>query len=224
MKLSENVEVESNEAKASNSRASRLARYSTAAAGVAAVSTLDVDAAMVKVIVTDPNAAGSYGYTLDLSAIASGASIFFSTFSVGGSIWMGGSFNKASFATSDSSGTSADLRLFNNGDEIAGKLGKSWIWNASSGLGFDSSATSGIFGFRINQGSSDYTYGWVKATIGSSSFTLNSYGYNDTLNAAAIAGQGSSAVPDSGPGVVGLALLGAGAAGVRLLRKLRAGK
>jgi len=231
MKLSENVEIESNEISTTNSRAARMARYSTAAAGVAAVSTLDVDAAMIKVIVTDPNAAGSYGYTLDLSHILSGASIFFSTFSDRGSIWMGGSsfgrFNKASFATSDSSGTSADLRLFNNGDEIAGKLGKSWLWNAASGLGFDSSATSGIFGFRINQGSNDYTYGWLKATMsigGSSSFTLNSYGYNDTLNAAAIAGQGSSAVPDSGPGVVGLALLGAGAAGMRLLRKLRAGK
>ena len=87
-----------------------------------------------------------------------------------------------------------------------------------------SSSMASIFGFRINQGSSDYTYGWVKATIGSSSFTLNSYGYNDTLNETAIAGQGSSAVPDSGPGVVGLALLGAGAAGMRLLRKLRAGK
>jgi len=226
MKLSENVEIESNEISTTNSRAARMARYSTAAAGVAAVSTLDVDAAMIKVIVTDPNAAGSYDYTLDLSAIASGASIFLSTFSDRGSIWMG-SFNKASVATSDSSPTSADLRLFNNGDEIAGKLGKSWIWNASSGLGFDSSATSGIFGFRINQGSNDYTYGWLKATMsigGSSSFTLNSYGYNDTLNAAAIAGQGSSAVPDSGPGVVGLALLGAGAAGMRLLRKLRAGK
>ena len=82
-----------------------------------------------------------------------------------------------------------------------------------------------ILGFRVNQGSGNYTYGWLKATfVSSSAFTLNSYGYNDTLNEAAIAGQGSSAVPDSGPGVVGLALLGAGAAGMRLLRKLRAGK
>ena len=88
------------------------------------------------------------------------------------------------------------------------------------------SSSSGIFGFRLDQGGSNYTYGWLKATFGSTStsMTLNSYGYNDTLNEAAIAGQGSSAVPDSGPGVVGLALLGAGAAGMRLLRKLRAGK
>lgn len=90
-----------------------------------------------------------------------------------------------------------------------------------------SSGSSGFFGFRVNQGNgSDFTYGWFKVTtISSSAFTLNSYGYNTSLNAAAIVGQGNVAgVPDSGPGIVGLALLGAGAAGVRLLRKLRAGK
>ena len=86
-----------------------------------------------------------------------------------------------------------------------------------------------MFGFGVHQDSSDFTDGWFKVTIdGSSSFTLNSYGYNSTLNEAAIAGQGTVAgvagVPDSGPGIVGLALLGAGAAGMRLLRKLRAGK
>jgi hypothetical protein len=164
------------------------------------------------------------GFEKHSHGIAPGASISFSTFTSNGSIWMG-SFANASVATSGSSSQSADLRLFNNGDEIAGKLGKSWIWNASSGLFESSSATSGIFGFRLGQGVSDYTYGWLKASSGSfSSFTLNSYGYNDTLNEAAIAGVGSSAVPDSGPGVVGLALLGAGATGMRLLRKLRAGK
>lgn len=72
MKLSENVEVESNEAKASNSRASRMARYSAAAAGVAAVSSIEVDAAMIKVMVTD--AQNKTNYTLDLSEIVSGAS------------------------------------------------------------------------------------------------------------------------------------------------------
>ena len=97
-----------------------------------------------------------------------------------------------------------------------------------------SSSTSGssfLLGFRVDQDSSDYTNGWFKVKIeGESSFTLNSYGYNSTLNEAAIAGQGTVAgapvagVPDTGPGIVGLALLGAGAAGVRLLRKLRAGK
>jgi hypothetical protein len=72
---------------------------------------------------------------------------------------------------------------------------------------------------------SGHTYGWLNITsFNTKSFTLNSYGYNSTLNEAAIAGQGSVAgVPDSGPGIVGLALIGAGAAGVRLLRKLREG-
>ena len=215
MKLSENVEVESNEAKASNSRAARMARYSTAAAGVAAVSTLDVDAAMIKVIVTD--AENKTEYTLDLDAIASNAKLYMSQSSSSFILWGGKS---ASFALSAGSSRLYD---FAPGSSIGGKTGKAWTWSSSSGW-MSSSSMASIFGFRINQGSSDYTYGWVKATIGSSSFTLNSYGYNDTLNETAIAGQGSSAVPDSGPGVVGLALLGAGAAGMRLLRKLRAGK
>ena len=47
MKLSEDVEIKSNEAKTTDSRASRMSRYSAAAAGVAAVSTLDVDAAKI---------------------------------------------------------------------------------------------------------------------------------------------------------------------------------
>ena len=219
MKLSENVEIETNEFKASNSRASRLARYSTAAAGVAAVSTLDVDAAMIKVIVTDPGAVGKSDYILDLSAIVPGARLELSASSSSFYLSTNG---KESFVTSEGLGSN-DLRLYSSGDYIVGKLDESWSWNNDSGYHYMSSS-SGIFGFRLDQGSSNYTYGWLKATfVSSSAFTLNSYGYNDTLNEAAIAGQGS-AVPDSGPGVVGLALLGAGAAGMRLLRKLRAGK
>ena len=218
MKLSENVEIETNEFKASNSRASRLARYSTAAAGVAAVSTLDVDAAMIKVIVTDPNAQNQLNhYVLDLSEIAPGASfrISMSSSSFSSRSLILSFFNKTSFATTGGS----DLRVYKSGGSI----------NAGDFVSISSSASTStlnpILGFRVDQGSSNYTYGWLKATFGSSSsFTLNSYGYNDTLDAAAIAGQGSAAVPDSGPGVVGLALLGAGAAGMRLLRKLRAGK
>lgn len=219
MKLSENVEIEKNEFKASNSRASRLARYSTAAAGVAAVSTLDVDAAMIKVIVTDPSAVGTSDYTLDLGEIVSGAKLDLSMSS--SSLYIS-TYGNESVVVTDGLGSNY-LRVYDNGDNIVGKLGKSWSWN--SGYGYYSMSSSGIFGFRLDQGSSNYTYGWLKATfVSTSSFTLNSYGYNSTLNEAAIAGQGSSAVPDSGPGVVGLALLGAGAAGVRLLRKLRAGK
>ena len=105
-------------------------------------------------------------------------------------------------------------------------VGTSWNFGGSTS---STSGSSFLFGFTVHQGLSGHTDGWFKVTIdGSSSFTLNSYGYNSTLNEAAIAGQGTVAgvagVPDSGPGIVGLALLGAGAAGVRLLRKLRAGK
>ena len=69
MKLPESVELKTDEAKTTDSRASRMARYSAAAAGVAAVSTLDVDAAMIKVIVTDPDAQETGYYGLDLSTI-----------------------------------------------------------------------------------------------------------------------------------------------------------
>ena len=79
-----------------------------------------------------------------------------------------------------------------------------------------------FYGFRVNE-AGPYTYGWLKVSAeAGNTFTVSSYGYNSTLNAQALTGQGSVAgVPDSGPGFVGLALLGAGAAGVRLLRKLR---
>ena len=73
MKLSENVETKSNEVKTTDLRASRMARYSAAAAGVAAVSTLDVDAAMIKVIVTEQDAQSTQFYELELDAIKPGA-------------------------------------------------------------------------------------------------------------------------------------------------------
>ena len=108
------------------------------------------------------------------------------------------------------------MASFANGNSI-GK-GGSWRIDGS----YSSFSSVNLFGFRVNEGGGkDFTYGWFKVTGNSSTFTLNSYGYNSTLNAAATAGQGSSAVPDSGPGIVGIALLGAGAAGMRLLRKLR---
>ena len=229
MKLSEDVEIKSNEAKTTNSRASRMARYSAAAAGVAAVSTLDVDAAMIKVIVTDQSAQETGYYGLDLSTIKPDTTLYLSQF-------VSSSYSSISFF--------AGYFLNQQGSVAVSNSNHPYLENFSSGYGSvvgpgnwwdygHSSSNSNLFGssvlggFRVNQGSSDYTNGWFKVTIdGSSSFTLNSYGYNSTLNGAAIAGQGStsSQVPDSGPGIVGLALLGAGAAGVRLLRKLRAGK
>ena len=221
MKLSDNVETKTDEAKTTDSRASRMARYSAAAAGVAVVSSLDVDAAMIKVIVTDPDAQGTGYYGLDLSTIKpdttlnlyqSGSSSSYSYFEA----W----FQNQQGSVAVSSGS--HLKAFADGAVV----GTSWNFGGSTS---STSGSSFLFGFGVHQDSSDFTDGWFKVTIdGSSSFTLNSYGYNSTLNEAAIAGQGTVAgvagVPDSGPGIVGLALLGAGAAGMRLLRKLRAGK
>jgi hypothetical protein len=76
MKSPENGVLETSEVKATNSRAARMARYSTAAAGVAALSAVDVDAAMIKVLVTD--AQNKTDYTLDLGGIASGAQMYLS--------------------------------------------------------------------------------------------------------------------------------------------------
>jgi|GEM_PF-1689912 len=220
MKLSENVEVELNEAKASNSRASRMARYSAAAAGVAAVNALDVDAAMIRVVTNVQNV---QTYTLNLDGIKSGASFTMSIRSTPASY---GSFITKSYSMTALPTTSGGrLTTFKTGSQI----GPGDFSSFPSPFGYDylSSGNEGLFGFRVDQGGSAYTYGWFKVYINSvSSFTLDSYGYNSTLNAAATVGQGStsSQVPDSGPGIVGLALIGAGAAGVRLLRKLRAGK
>ena len=225
MKLSENVEIKSNQVKTTNSRASRMARYSAAAAGVAAVSTLDVDAAMIKVIVTDPSAVNTSEYTLDLSEILSGASI---------KIW----WHESMFDLSHNGTGKTELTAyssmgsilgFGSGQPIGATLGGSRIWSIVAWSSIEWLDPGKIFrpGFRVDHGGNDHTYGWLKGTQGThlASFTLSSYGYNSTLNEAAIAGQGStsSQVPDTGPGFVGIALLGAGAAGMRLLRKLRVG-
>ncbi len=223
MKLAENVGNETSEKSVFNSRSSRMARYSAAAAGVAAVSTLDVDAAMIKVIVTDTDAQNTEYYELDLSAIVTDTTLhmsqyFSSSESVSAFIAQFTSGQEGSVAVSSSYGSSY-LRSFSNGSTIRGPWAPIGGTSSTSGSSF-------LFGFGVNQGSSGFTDGWFKVKFyGTSSFTLNSYGYNSTLNEAAIAGQGTvvgvTGVPDSGPGIVGLALLGAGAAGVRLLRKLR---
>ena len=224
MKLSDNVETKTDKAKTTDSRASRMARYSAAAAGVSAVSTLDVDAAMIKVIVTDQSAQETGYYGLDLSTIKPDTTLYLSQSEVHGyskfSAWIS---NQHGVVVSSS--FSSWLGSFVNGSTIGGQ--PDWFRGGYRSLSSGSYSSSFLFGFRVNQGEGDYTNGWFNLKIdGSSSFTLNSYGYNSTLNEAAIAGQGStsSQVPDSGPGIVGLALLGAGAAGVRLLRKLRSGK
>ena len=206
MKLDENVETEINDKKAASLRSSRMARYSAAAAGVAAVSTLDIDAAMIKVIVSD--AQEKTDYTLDLSGIYSGAN---ATFKMIGSEFRVTNTTHTAFANNYSK-----LEEFNAGESIQGGT---WTTGTLKDFVFVGDA---FYGFRVNEGG-PYTYGWLKVSAeAGNTFTVSSYGYNSTLNSAALAGQGSVAgVPDSGPGFVGLALLGAGAAGVRLLRKLR---
>jgi hypothetical protein len=216
MKLFENGIDETSEVKASTSRVSRMARYSAAAAGVAAVSSIEVDAVMVKVIVTDPLAQNTAEYTLDLSSIYTGAD---ATFQMADGNFKVKSATHTSFGI-QSAGTSK-LKGYSSGTGI----GSNEIYRSTTRdmLIFGNDPIT--YGFRVNEGGSDYTYGWFNmAKVNTNAFTLNSYGYNSTLNEAAIAGQGSVAgVPDSGPGIVGLALIGAGAAGVRLLRKLREG-
>ena len=198
-----------------------MARYSAAAAGVATVGTLDVGAAMIKVIVTDPSAVNTSEYTLDLSEILSGASI---------KIWYTGymfdlSHNGTGKTELTAYSSMGSIKGFGSGQPIGATLGGSRIWSIFAWSSIEWLDPGKTFrpGFRVDHGGNDHTYGWLKGTHGPhlASFTLSSYGYNSTQNEAAIAGQGSSAVPDTGPGVVGIALLGAGAAGMRLLRKLR---
>ena len=210
MKLSENVEIETNEFKASNSRAARMARYSTAAAGVAALSAVDVDAAMIKVLVTD--AQNKTNYTLDLGEIVSGASTELTL--IGGSSLHLKNNNLVSFVAG-TGWSSSKVEAFNVTQQITGNFVSRNVYDSSFG-------GTNYYGFRVN-GGGDYYNGWLNVqAAASNTFSLNSYGYNSTLNGAANAGLGTvSSVPDSGPGVVGLALIAAGAAGIRLLRKLR---
>ena len=216
MKSNENVEAEINDKKAASLRSSRMARYSAAAAGVAAVSSLDIDAAMIKVIVSD--AQEKTDYTLDLSGIYSGAN---ATLKMNGSEFRVTNATHTSFVKNF---LGSKLAEFSAGAPI-GSAGAGFGYAEPGGEQFLHDSTfdgDNFYGFRVNE-AGPYTYGWLKVSAeAGNTFTVSSYGYNSTLNAQALAGQGSVAgVPDSGPGLVGLALLGAGAAGVRLLRKLR---
>jgi len=213
MKLSENVEVESNEAKASNSRASRLARYSTAAAGVAAVSSIEIDAAT---ITRDLGISVEAPGVLDVSEMAGAVA---GTFEI--------AIYNNSFGSNNGNGSQAYLyKFFGKGASIGPTTtGGSWTSGGSMGSSF-SSFSQAFLGFRVPTGSSSYKYGYIQMDGSSSAKTFRYWGYESVANTAVItqAGLGSSAVPDTGPGFVGIALLGAGAAGMRLLRKLRAGK
>ena len=150
-------------------------------------------------------------YALDLSGMYSGAN---ATFKMLSNDFAVPNTTHTTFATSSSS----MLTVYNESQTI---FSASYSYG---GYDFTFDGTN-FYGFRVD-GEGGYKYGWLKVTAeAGNSFTINSFGYNSNQNAAAVAGQGNVAgVPDSGPGIFGLALIGAGAAGVRLLRKLRAGK
>ena len=196
-------------------------------------STLDVGAAMIKVTVTDSNAQNTESYDLDFGAISEGVQLILVARPI--SDYCRGMGRKPYTPYNfEALGTKLnpividpmddyELLQFGNGQNIGPSES---LYTA--GVSLQSIGSTTLFGFVVQHGimgGGDRTYGWFNVTMdGTSSFTLNSYGYNSKLNEAAIAGQDGSAVPDTAPGFVGIALLGAGAAGMRLLRKLRASK
>ena len=213
MKLSKNVEVELNEAKASNSRASRMARYSAAAAGLAAVSSIEIDAAIITRDLGGPNAMNSFGGTLDVSEMA-GASA--------GTVGL--IFYQSAWGSQMGSVEAYNGTFFGNSAAI-GSTATGGTWQSGGFMGSNFSSFSQAFlGFRVRVGSSSYKYGYVQVDGSNFAKTFQYWGYESVANQSVITQAGSSSVPDTGPGFVGIALLGAGAAGMRLLRKLRAGK
>ena len=211
--LSKNVESKTDEVKTTNSRAARMARSSPAAAGVAAVSTLDVDAAVIVVELGTPIQGGGQ---VDLSSAAfAPPETFGITLGAGKAGVSGGSMygNGSSFVTSNLFGT----------NELIGPATSGWL--SGGFLGSWQSSSTAFVGFRLPT-KSDFIYGYLQLDFGSSpgDMTLQYWGYESVVNTGVMTPSGSSSVPDAGPGFVGIALLGAGAAGMRLLRKLRANK
>ena len=101
-------------------------------------------------------------------------------------------------------------------------------WFVGGVIGSALSNETAYMGFRVPEfSSSSFTYGYLQFDFDSSqNATVQHWGYESVVNTAVTTtpGVSSSSVSDTGPGVFGLALLGAGAAGMRLLRNLRAGK
>ena len=164
MKLFEDVETSTDKVKTTDSRASRIARYSAAAAGVAAVSTLDVDAAMIKVIVTDPLAEGTGYYGLDLSTIQPDTTLYLFQNNSAKSSYFSASFRNQQGSVTVSSSSSSQLMSFANGSTIGG-----WPYWSMVGYSSSTSGSSFLLGFRVDQGSSDHTDGWFQVTIDGSS-------------------------------------------------------
>ena len=238
MKLSENVEIKTDEVETTDSRASRMARYSAAAAGVAAVSSTEVDAALVTVDLGSP--VGQYT-PIDISSASSidptsfGAGeggpfgsdftlIFYTSYEGPSGLIAAGSVAAGSVAALGSQAITG--KWFGPNEQI-GPLQSGWEAGGIIGPALDNQTA--YMGFRVPDGSSvsSYTYGYLQFDFDSlQNATVQYWGYESVINTAVTTAPGvsSSSVADTGPGVVGLALLGAGAAGMRLLRKLRAGK
>ena len=217
MKLSENVETKSNEVKTTDSRASRMARYSAAAAGVAAVSSTEVDAALVTVDLGSPVGQQT---PIDISSAGHGESSFFLYF-----IEDYGSPGLIGGGSSVNNGSQAALFTWFGPNQQIGP--SHYFWSSGGDIGSALSNETAYMGFRVPEfSSSSFTYGYLQFDFDSSqNATVQHWGYESVVNTAVTTpGGSSSSVTDTGPGVFGIALLGAGAAGMRLLRKLRASK
>ena len=262
MKLPENVETETSDKSGFNSRASRMARYSAAAAGVAAVSTLDVDAALVTMDLGSPVGAGTpielqfpdYAAELRFVHNGPGRSVSSSSYpngiiaagSVGSSVSSSLSTNAALvyfgkwFGPNSQIGMSLQAGSYGGeggsyggegGPVLSGSQG-SVGWSPFGGYIGPSGTNETLYmGFAAlamySSSSSSYTssywnFGYLQFDFDSAqTATVQHWGYESVFNADVTTPGGSSSVSDTGPGLFGLALLGAGAAGVRLLRKLR---
>ena len=240
--LPENVGIEKDEVKPTNSRASRMARYSAAAAGVAAVSTLDVDAALVRMDLGSPVGAGT---PINLHSPDFSTNLIF--FQGGSSSYVGPDYISAGNNSSDPTiwvvagtwfgpnsqiGTSIQGSYGGEGGSYGGEGGSyggeggyssnSVGWAQGGAIGLNGTNETLYMGFYHSSSSSNVNFGYLQFDFDSAqTATVQHWGYESVFLTAVTTPAGSSSVPDTGPGLFGLALLGAGAAGVRLLRKLR---
>ncbi|QXD31245.1 hypothetical protein [Candidatus Pelagisphaera phototrophica] len=215
MNLSESVKTNSDEAKTTDSRASRMARYSAAAAGVAAVSSTEVDAALVTVDLGSPVGPDT---PIDISSAGHGELSFFLIFHEN---FMGTGLIAA--GSNANNGSSAAVSNWVGPNQQIGPSHQ--VWSDGGFIGPALSNETAYVGFRVPEfSSSSFTYGYLQFDFDSSqNATVQHWGYESVVNTAVTTPGGSSSVPDTGPGLFGIALLGAGAAGMRLLRKLRVG-
>ena len=136
---------------------------------------------MIKVIVTDSDAQETGYYGLDLSTIKPDTTLYLSQFvssSYSSISFFAGYFMNQQGSVAVSNSYPPYLQHFSTGS-VVGPGWNSWGSISSASNLFGSSV---LGGFRVYQGSGYHTYGWFNATInGSSSFTLNSYGYNLSL-------------------------------------------